>query len=85
MASDVPRKYVAGTPEVSHAATGAEFWPCGCAKGMTPHGVGWRDCIFSDDQKEKWAKLAEQIAADEREHAERREADWWKERERDDE
>jgi hypothetical protein len=24
-------------------------WPCGCAKGFTPHGVGWSDCIFTDE------------------------------------
>jgi hypothetical protein len=31
-----------------------ETWPCGCAKGMTPHGAGWSDCIVSNEQKATW-------------------------------
>lgn len=39
-----------------------EKWPCGCVKGETPHGAGWRDCQFQPPAPVQ-ADLAERQAA----------------------
>lgn len=31
-----------------------ERWPCGCAKGYTPHGAGWSDCIATNEDRARW-------------------------------
>jgi hypothetical protein len=28
-----------------------ESWPCGCVKGETPHGAGWRDCPGASERE----------------------------------
>lgn len=58
--TEIPAQTGARPSGGGHRITQVERWPCGCAVGVTPHGVGWKDCIFTREQR---AKMEADVAA----------------------